>query len=122
MRERIVATSAGCAARMDEGMTPLSEPPRVWPACLRPAGRLCYSTRPAWVLHILLSPRRPMLRRIFFRWIVCAATTLVFAALTGRAETKPELVVLQLPYTHQFQFAGVYAAISQGYFRERNLD
>ena len=26
------------------------------------------------------------------------------------------------PYTHQFQFAGVYAAVEQGYFRAEGLD
>jgi ABC-type nitrate/sulfonate/bicarbonate transport system substrate-binding protein len=33
-----------------------------------------------------------------------------------------ERVVLQLPYLHQFQFAGVYAAEVQGYFREAGLE
>ncbi len=33
-----------------------------------------------------------------------------------------ERVVLQLPYSHQFQFAGVYAAMEQGYFREEGLE
>jgi len=45
---------------------------------------------------------------------------LVFAGVARAAE--PEKVVLQLPYTHQFQFAGVYAAISQGYFKEAGLE
>ena len=45
-----------------------------------------------------------------------------FAALTGHAEIANEHVVLQLPYSHQFQFAGVYAAMSQGYFKEHHLD
>ncbi|WP_232251011.1 EAL domain-containing protein [Janthinobacterium sp. 1_2014MBL_MicDiv] len=33
-----------------------------------------------------------------------------------------ERVVLQLNFTHQFQFAGYYAAIEQGYYREAGLD
>ena len=33
-----------------------------------------------------------------------------------------ERVVLQLSFTHQFQFAGYYAAIEQGYYREAGLD
>ena len=33
-----------------------------------------------------------------------------------------EQVVLQLKHTHQFQFAGYYAAIEQGYYREAGLD
>jgi len=33
-----------------------------------------------------------------------------------------ERVVVQLSYLHQFQFAGIYAAEAQGYFREAGLD
>ena len=33
-----------------------------------------------------------------------------------------ERIVLQLKHTHQFQFAGYYAAIEQGYYREAGLD
>ena len=41
----------------------------------------------------------------------------------GAAETPvPERVVLQLPYTHQFQFAGVYAAMEKGFFRDEGLE
>jgi PAS domain S-box-containing protein len=44
--------------------------------------------------------------------------------VAGAAGQEPALqpVVLQLPYTHQFQFAGVYAAVDQGFFREEGLD
>ena len=65
-----------------------------------------------------------MLPRLFHRWSVCGLLVagLFLAPAPGRAAPVPERVVLQLPYTHQFQFAGVYAAISQGYFRERNLE
>ncbi len=43
--------------------------------------------------------------------------------VSGSAETgSGEKVVLQLPYSHQFQFAGVYAAVEQGYFKEEGLD
>ncbi len=38
----------------------------------------------------------------------------------GAAELTP--VVLQLKWRHQFQFAGYYAAIEQGYYREAGLD
>lgn len=31
-------------------------------------------------------------------------------------------VTLQLPWFHQFQFAGYYAALEQGYYREAGLD
>ncbi|MEJ1974074.1 MAG: ABC transporter substrate-binding protein [Lacunisphaera sp.] len=63
-----------------------------------------------------------MTRRPFYRWFASAVVAAILAPLTGWSESKPEHVVLQLPYTHQFQFAGVYAAISQGYFKEHNLD
>ncbi|NCC39158.1 MAG: diguanylate cyclase [Gammaproteobacteria bacterium] len=33
-----------------------------------------------------------------------------------------EIVTLQLKWTHAFQFAGYYAALSQGYYREAGLD
>jgi PAS domain S-box-containing protein len=33
-----------------------------------------------------------------------------------------EKVMLQLPYSHQFQFAGIYAAEAKGYFREAGLE
>jgi PAS domain S-box-containing protein len=38
------------------------------------------------------------------------------------AETPVERVVLQLKWTHQFQFAGYYAAVQQGYYREAGLE
>ena len=63
-----------------------------------------------------------MTRHPLIPWFACAVLAGFFAPLAGWAETRPEHVVLQLPYTHQFQFAGVYAAISQGYFKEHNLD
>ncbi len=44
--------------------------------------------------------------------------TLLAALGAGAAER----VVLQLPYLHQFQFAGIYAAEAQGYFREAGLE
>ncbi|AOS43740.1 Blue-light-activated protein [Lacunisphaera limnophila] len=44
----------------------------------------------------------------------------VLAAQAANGGT--EQVVLQLPYTHQFQFAGAYVAIEQGYFREEGLE
>lgn len=41
---------------------------------------------------------------------------------TGRAQAPLEKVRLQLKWTHQFQFAGYYAAVAQGYYREAGLD
>ncbi len=43
------------------------------------------------------------------------------ATETGKS-TSLETVVLQLKWTHQFQFAGYYAAKQQGYFADEGLD
>lgn len=53
--------------------------------------------------------------------LLCAALALL---LSGMAHGAPELerVTLQLKWKHQFQFAGYYAAIAQGYYREAGLD
>ena len=49
----------------------------------------------------------------------------IFAALLSElagAVREPEHVVLQLPFTHQFQFAGYYAAQFKGYYAAEHLD
>ncbi len=51
-----------------------------------------------------------------------AGILLVWAGVVGAQESSLEKVVLQLPYTHQFQFAGAYAAVQEGYFKEEGLD
>lgn len=62
-----------------------------------------------------------------------AARPLLFAGLmllAGSAslaqpvviEKQPERVRLQLKWQHQFQFAGYYAAVDQGYYREAGLE
>jgi len=45
---------------------------------------------------------------------------LLLPAGVGAAE--PETVRLRLKWLHQFQFAGIYAAIEQGYYREAGLE
>lgn len=58
------------------------------------------------------------------RWGLAIAICLGVAA-TVRADTSDEgleSVVLQLKWRHQFQFAGYYAAVQQGYYREAGLD
>ena len=49
---------------------------------------------------------------------------LFFPALLLAAETAPKLepVSIQLKWQHSFQFAGYYAAIEQGYYRDEGLD
>ncbi|MEO6995051.1 MAG: ABC transporter substrate-binding protein, partial [Lacunisphaera sp.] len=61
-------------------------------------------------------------------FIMCFWLRLVAVALAGVASTliafaasPPVDVVLQLPYTHQFQFAGLYAAQAKGYFLEEGI-
>ncbi len=53
-----------------------------------------------------------------------AGVVWVFACSTHPvdAQTALEPVVLQLKWKHQFQFAGYYAALEQGYYREAGLD
>lgn len=62
-------------------------------------------------------------------WTICAAS--VFAAVIvvspvcgqGTAQAQgPRTVRLQLKWKHQFQFAGYYAAVEQGYYRDAGLD
>ncbi len=59
------------------------------------------------------------------RLITLAISLLLLAALSpaSGAEAHPlERVRLQLKWLHQFQFAGFYAALEQGYYREAGLD
>jgi len=42
--------------------------------------------------------------------------------LPGTATAEYESITLQLKWNHQFQFAGYYAAIEQGYYRDAGLD
>jgi two-component system sensor histidine kinase/response regulator len=65
-------------------------------------------------------------RRTVWVW---TATLLVFF-LTAAEARSPETgkgrsldsVTLQLKWTHQFQFAGYYAALEKGYYRDAGLD
>jgi len=54
------------------------------------------------------------------KWIGCCV---LFCCLSSvPAAGAAEKIVLQLPWHHQFQFAGYYAAIAQGYYQEAGLD
>lgn len=48
--------------------------------------------------------------------------SMVLAPMTVRAAADTEKVVLQLAWMHQFQFAGYYAALHQGFYREAGLE
>lgn len=65
-------------------------------------------------LHLLLSIVLPLA-------LVCSVgLPRVVSATT--ADNMPETVVLQLKWMHQFQFAGYYAALEKGFYREAGLD
>jgi PAS domain S-box-containing protein len=51
-----------------------------------------------------------------------AAALCAAGAVRGAGAVKLERVVLQLSYTHQFQFAGYYAAQAQGFFAAEGLE
>ena len=51
-----------------------------------------------------------------------AAFALICAGAAVAAPPPTEAVVLQLNWKHQFQFAGYYAAIEKGYYREAGFD
>lgn len=59
-------------------------------------------------------------------WIRRSAGVLVFAGIglgmVQAAPDTPDRVRLQLKWQHQFQFAGYYAAVKQGYYREAGLE
>ncbi|SHM95322.1 PAS domain S-box-containing protein/diguanylate cyclase (GGDEF) domain-containing protein [Duganella sacchari] len=50
---------------------------------------------------------------------LCTAAALLLAAMPGMALEK---ITLQLKHVHQFQFAGYYAAVEQGYYKEAGLE
>ena len=56
----------------------------------------------------------------FFRLLLSACVLAAFAAVPLQAQDlRPaEKVVLQLKWKHQFQFAGYYAALKMGYYRD----
>ena len=53
---------------------------------------------------------------------VVVALALLAAALAPARADVADRIVIQLKWRHQFQFAGYYAAIEQGYFRAAGLD
>lgn len=57
----------------------------------------------------------------FLAALLAALSGLSAAGAADALERPPEPVVLQLKWRHQFQFAGYYAAVEQGYYREAGL-
>lgn len=66
--------------------------------------------------HIATAAKRGVLAVVF------AAVATVLAAQQAGVASRPDHVRLQLKWQHQFQFAGYYAAVSQGYYRDAGLD
>lgn len=58
--------------------------------------------------------------------LLCMAVAVVCVTCAASAQRneppQPDRVRLQLKWTHQFQFAGYYAAIERGYYREAGLE
>jgi diguanylate cyclase (GGDEF)-like protein/PAS domain S-box-containing protein len=67
---------------------------------------------------------RPTRRPIFLLLLIVGLLLplLPFRHAAGAEQEASEKVRLQLKWRHQFQFAGYYAAIEQGYFREAGLE
>ncbi len=60
--------------------------------------------------------------RIFTRYLVRLLCVCCLLSGFGSGAFAAEKVVLQLKWKHAFQFAGYYAALAQGYYREAGLD
>ncbi len=59
---------------------------------------------------------------LFLMIITICLLSKIDAYAVGNEETQLEKVVLQLKWLHQFQFAGFYAALEKGYYRQEGLD
>lgn len=66
-------------------------------------------------------PRRPDWFR-HFADVVKTAVILAGITVANLGASSTEQVTLQLKWLHQFQFAGYYAAIDQGYYQEAGLE
>lgn len=56
------------------------------------------------------------------RWWFACFTILVLSVLSQTSSFANENIQLQLKWKHQFQFAGIYMAIEQGYYRHEGLN
>ncbi|NTV37376.1 MAG: ABC transporter substrate-binding protein, partial [Anaerolineaceae bacterium] len=54
--------------------------------------------------------------------IICSLLSLTGCATTAASTPPLQKVTLQLKWFHQWQFAGYYAAVEKGYFRDAGLD
>ena len=63
----------------------------------------------------------PVAARVFTRY-VCRGLALMLMLLYPLSAAATDKVRLQLKWQHQFQFAGYYAALAQGYYQAAGLD
>src|SRR6218665_1373200 len=70
--------------------------------------------------YVYRTIRRAMIAVIALGWLL--ATGPLRADTVTAAGGGLDRVRLQLKWQHQFQFAGYYAAVKQGYYREAGLD
>ena len=54
-------------------------------------------------------------------WFLPMLVSMVIATLTSPPLRAEEQVIVQLPWQHQFQFAGYYAAITKGFYQDAGL-
>ena len=59
---------------------------------------------------------------VYIKVMIRILVSLIFSMLVSFPAWSLEQVTLQLKWQHQFQFAGYYAAISQGFYRDAGLD
>lgn len=60
--------------------------------------------------------------RFVRRFQLAAALFVLPWSVASAADAPADRVVLQLKWQHQFQFAGYYAAVAQGFYREEGLE
>ncbi|MCX4189596.1 EAL domain-containing protein [Methylophaga sp. OBS3] len=58
----------------------------------------------------------------WFRLCIICLLTCLGMSVAHANEPSPETVTLKLKWQHQFQFAGYYAALANGYYQDENLD
>lgn len=63
---------------------------------------------------------KPLRIRAIIGWIPLLSLTLLFPTILQAENLEP--VSIQLKWQHAFQFAGYYAAIEQGYYRDEGLE
>src|ERR1700682_1413735 len=72
----------------------------------------------AWMTRTLVASPTG-LKVVALKWLISAACLLL---LSSHPAVALDQVSLQLKWKHQFQFAGYYAALEQGFYRDAGLD